>query len=422
MAHTRGVTTAKIYILAGSQTDFARNLAREGTDLSVLVGETVDATLDDAKLVPSDIGCIHVGNAFGEVFVAQAQLGAMPATARPALVGVPATRHEAACASGGVAIIAAMADLEAGRYDMALVLGVEQERNLSGEAAARAMGSAAWTGHEGQGARFLWPAMFANLAEVYDERWGLDHRHLAAIARKNLSNAKRNSRAQTRGWTFADAAFSDGWQDDTNPTVEGRLRRLDCAQITDGAAAVVLATADAADAWARARGLRLEDLATISGWGHRTAGLGLAAKLAAPSPTGHVFPHLRQAAHDAWRRAGITGVADLDLIELHDCFSITEYMVIDHLDITTPGEAWRALEDGRLELGGMLPVNPSGGLIGGGHPVGATGVRMLLDASRQVTGRAGDMQVEGAKRAATLNIGGSATTVVALVVERCEVA
>ena len=99
-----------------------------------------------------------------------------------------------------------MADLGAGRYDTALVLGVEQERNLSGEAAARAMGTAAWTGHEGEGARYLWPAMFARLADVYAERWGLDARHLAAIAQKNLLNAKHNPRAQTRAWTFGDPA------------------------------------------------------------------------------------------------------------------------------------------------------------------------------------------------------------------------
>ena len=94
----------------------------------------------------------------------------------------------------------------------------------------------------------------------------------------------------------------------------------------------------------------------------------------------------------------------------------TEYMAIEHLGMTAPGEAWKAIEDGSIEIGGRLPVNPSGGLIGGGHPVGATGVRMTLDAFKQVTGRAGDYQVEGAKTVQTLNIGGSTTTTVSLVV------
>jgi len=109
-------------------------------------------------------------------------------------------------------------------------------------------------------------------------------------------------------------------------------------------------------------------------------------------------------------------VDGIDGLETHDCFTPSEYLAIDHVGITGPGESWKAIENGDLEIGGRLPVNPSGGLIGGGHPVGATGVRMLVDASRQVTGRAGEFQVEGARTFATLNIGGSTTTTVSFVV------
>ncbi|MGI0490083.1 thiolase C-terminal domain-containing protein, partial [Pantanalinema rosaneae CENA516] len=113
-----------------------------------------------------------------------------------------------------------------------------------------------------------------------------------------------------------------------------------------------------------------------------------------------------------FRRAEIGGVDELDAIETHDCFTITEYMAIDHFGVTAPGESWRAVVDGSIRKGGRIPINPSGGLIGLGHPVGATGVRMALDAHRQVTGSAEGCQVEGARRVATLNIGGSATTTV----------
>jgi acetyl-CoA C-acetyltransferase len=106
----------------------------------------------------------------------------------------------------------------------------------------------------------------------------------------------------------------------------------------------------------------------------------------------------------------------LDGIETHDCFSATEYMAIDHFGITAPGESWKAVESGLIEPTGDLPVNPSGGLIGGGHPVGATGARMLFDASKQVRGIAGDVQVDNAKTFATLNIGGSLSTVASFVV------
>jgi acetyl-CoA C-acetyltransferase len=127
---------------------------------------------------------------------------------------------------------------------------------------------------------------------------------------------------------------------------------------------------------------------------------------------------VRGAISDAFARAGIEGVDRLDGIETHDCFTSTEYMAIDHFGITEPGQSWQAVENGDIALGGRIPVNASGGLIGLGHPVGATGVRMMLDSYKQVTGRAGDYQIEGAKTVATLNIGGSATTTVSFVVGR----
>ena len=120
--------------------------------------------------------------------------------------------------------------------------------------------------------------------------------------------------------------------------------------------------------------------------------------------------------------ADLPGVRALGGVEVHDCFTITEYLALDHLGLTAPGEAWKAIEAGITAKGGGLPINPSGGLIGGGHPVGATGVRMLVDAARQVTGTAGACQVEGARTFGTFNLGGSATTVVSLIVAAPEAA
>lgn len=400
-----------VFVLGGAQTDFSRHLAREGTGTDELTGEIVDRTLAAARLDVKDIEAIHVGNAFGELFTGQAQLGAMPATTRPLLWGVPASRHEAACASGSVAILAAMADIEAGRYECVLVLGLEQERNVPGELAARHLGAAAWVGHEGQTARYLWPHMFSRIGDAYDERWGLRAEHLTAIAKKNLGNARENPLAQTRAWNWDAGTFGDPV---ANPPVEGRLRRYDCAQVTDGAAGVVLASARFAERHANTTGVRR---AQIAGWGHRTAALGLDAKLARATDRSQLLlPHLGQCVTDALRRAAVPGVHALDGVEVHDCFTVTEYLAIDHLGLTAPGEAWKAIESGMLEKTGEIPMNPSGGLIGGGHPVGATGVRMLVDAANQVTGAAGACQVDGATTFGTLNIGGSGTTAVCLIV------
>ena len=127
--------------------------------------------------------------------------------------------------------------------------------------------------------------------------------------------------------------------------------------------------------------------------------------------------HVRRAIIDAHDRAGIAGIDDVDCVETHDCMTPSEYLAIDHMGITGPGESWKAIEDGRIRRDGSIPVNPGGGLIGGGHPVGATGARMLLDAAKQVSDTAGTYQVGGAQRAQTLNIGGSTATTVSFVVE-----
>lgn len=401
-----------VFILGGFQTDFARHYGREQLDLAAIVRDTSDGVLQDCQLQAEEIEAIHVGNAFGELFNRQAQAGALPASVDARYWGVPAARHEAACASGSIAVLAAMAEIEAGRYDCVLVLGAEQERNVQGMTAARYLGTAAWTGREGEGSKFIWPAMFSQLAEEYDRRYGLQYAHLAEIAQTNFSNAKRNPKAQARQWEFAAGSFT---QDDAlNPVIDGWTRRQDCGQVTDGGAAVVLASARFASTWAQQRGRKLESLAQIVGWGHRTAGLALRSKFEHSDQW--VFPHLRQAIQEAMQRAQVSDVWQLDGIETHDCFAMTQYMAIDHFGITAPGQSWRAIEDGSLALGARLPMNPSGGLIGCGHPVGASGIRMLWDAARQVTAQAGDFQISGAKRIATLNIGGSATTAVSFVV------
>lgn len=402
------------YILGGWQGDFATNWARQGMDLADAFSEVVGEGLNAVDLEAKDVETGHVGNFVGDLFAGQGLLGGFFGLVHPDFDGLPTARHEAACASGSVAILAATAEIEAGRYDLACVVGMEQMRNVSGQQAAENLGAAAWTGHEFQDAKFLWPRAFSDLAEEYERRYGLKYEHLMRIAEVNFGNAKRNPNAQTRQWAFNDKSFTA--DDEANPVVEGRTRKQDCGQVTDGAAVVFLASPRRAAEYAAQRGIALESLPRIKGWGHRSAPIPYAAKIRASEGQDYVFPQVRRAILDARARAGITELDQIDVVETHDCFTATEYMAIDHLGLTAPGESWKAIEDGAIEIGGRLPINPSGGLIGLGHPVGATGVRMALDAFKQVTGRAGDYQVEGAKTCQTLNIGGSTTTTVSLVV------
>ena len=406
------MTGSNVWILGGYQSDFARNLHREGIDFAGLTAEVVKSTLEAAKIEAEHIGVVHVANAFGELFAGQGHLGAMPATMVDGLWDTPSSRHEAACASGSIATLAAIADLRSGAYETALVVGVELEKTVPGDTAAQHLGAAAWIGHEGGDAKFMWPYMFSSVAEEYDRRYGIDAMHLRAIAQLNLTNARNNPNAQTREWTVPDlmAGPSD---DELNPVVEGRIRRFDCSQMTDGGAGLVLVTdnylRDHPDA---------QPIGRIEGWGHRTVGLGMKQKLERSRldpQNEYVMPHVRRAVLDAFTRARIT-LDDLDGIEVHDCFTPSEYLAIDHIGLTGPGESWKAIENGEIERGGRLPINPSGGLIGGGHPVGASGVRMLLDAAKQVSGGAGDYQVDGATTFGTLNFGGSTATTVSFVV------
>ena len=403
-----------IHLIGGYQTDFARVWSREGLDYTDMMREAIDGALESCRLDADDIDAVHVGNAFGELYRGQGHLAAMVAQVKPEFYGKPAMRHEAACASSSLGILAATAELEAGRYDCLLVLGVEEEKNLPGDQASQVQNAASWQGHEGIDCKFVWPAVFGRIAMEYGERYGLDRRYLNRIAEINMANAKRNPRAQTRGWQFRPETFTDS--DEFNPVIEPGTRRQDCGQITDGAVALVLASDRFMQRYASRRGVTVAQFPQILGWGHTNAGIRFLDKLEHGRGAEYMFPHVRKAITDAWQRAGIAGVDALDGIETHDCFTSTEYMAIDHFGLTPPGQSWQAVEKGVIEIGGECPMNASGGLIGVGHPVGATGTRLLLDAGRQVTGTAGDYQVAGARTYQTLNIGGSLGTVVSFVV------
>ncbi|WP_411820877.1 acetyl-CoA acetyltransferase [Hyphococcus formosus] len=406
--------TTKTFVLGGYQTDFSRNWAREGLSLFDMFKETVEGGLNATGLEPDQINAAHVGNFTSELFCNQGHLGGFFTATDWRFDGMPAQRHEAACASGSMAMMSAMAEIEAGRYDLIAVLGIEMMRNVPGDQAAKFIGGPAmWADRECTDVKYPWPHIFSELADEYDHRYGLKFEHLAGISKINFDNARRNPNAQSRNWTFTDESFQEN--DEANPLISGRIRRSDCGQVTDGAAVVFLASERAAREYAQKHGKSLENIARIDGWGHRTSHISYKDKIEASRNGDYVVPNARRAIEDAFARANIS-IDDLSGIETHDCFTSNEYMAIDHFGITAPGESWKAIENGDIAMGGRIPVNPSGGLIGLGHPVGATGVRMMLDCAKQVTGTAGDYQVEGANKFGILNIGGSCTTVASFVV------
>ncbi len=403
----------KVYVLGGAQTDFERNWTKEGKNAVALLKETVSdgfarAGFDYDEMISlnceNKVACF-VGNFIAEQYVNQGHLGALLTEVHPAFYGVPSARYEAACASSSVALDAAITKLRCGDYEVAVVVGWELMKTVNSKVGGDILGRAAYYEEEGKGIDFPFPKLFGRLADEILIKYGVEEERfmnaLARISAQNYENAKRNPYSQTRKWFMSyEQAKMRGT--DTNPLVGGRLAVSDCSQVTDGAAVVVLAS----ESYVKKHGLKKP---IVKGYGHRVAPMLFDKKILEAKDSSYVLPWTRQAVLDAYRRSGLT-VDDIDVFETHDCFSSSEYAAISAFGITAPGEEYSAVEDGVIAFDGKKPINPSGGLIGCGHPVGASGARMFLDLYRQVAGEAGAYQVSGVRNAMMLNIGGSATT------------
>jgi acetyl-CoA C-acetyltransferase len=265
---------------------------------------------------------------------------------------------------------------------------------------------------EAKGVEFPFPKLFGKLADTILDKYKPDKERfmqaLAKISKKNYSNAKLNPNAQARTW-FMDEIQANDRGTANNAQVGGLLAISDCSQVTDGAAVLFLATEEYAKEWAAKNGANLKDIPYIKGWGHRVAPITYAKKVEESKDEKYVLPWTRKAIEEAYKRSGLT-VDDMDFFETHDCFTSSEYAAVSAFGITEPGREYEAIEAGVTELTGKKPINPSGGLIGCGHPVGGSGVRMMLDLYKQVANKAGKYQVKNAKNGMMLNIGGSATT------------
>ncbi|MCR9141125.1 MAG: acetyl-CoA acetyltransferase [bacterium] len=411
----------KPYILGGAQTDFQRNWTKEGKTFVSMFREIVEDGLaavgldyDEIKRLNKEnrVG-VFVGNFDAEQYANQGHLGAFLTEVHPAFYGVPGGRYEAACASGSVALDAAGTKIRAGDYDVCIIVGLEVMKTVNSAVGGDFLGTAAYYEKEAKGIEFPFPKLFGKLADVIVER----NSHVkedrimegfAEISRINYDNAKTNPRAQTRSW-FMNKEHANTRGGDYNMAVGGRLAITDCSQVTDGAALMVIASPEYAKEFAKKSGKKLESMSVLKGWGHRVAPMQFVNKVAESKGNDYILPWTRQAVKDAYDRAGLD-IDQMDVIETHDCFTSSEYAAISAFGITKPGEEHQAIEDGTIARTGKKPINPSGGLIGAGHPVGASGVRMALDIHKQVTGQAGGYQVEGSKNGIMLNIGGSATT------------
>ncbi|MCP4898586.1 MAG: thiolase domain-containing protein [bacterium] len=339
-----------------------------------------DAGIDKVDLIT--VGCMSPG-----LFIGQEHLASLLAD-ELGMAGVAGARVESACASGGLALRTGYAEVASGLSDVVLVTGVEKMTDVDGGAATFALGTAADQEYEGfHGITF--PGLYAMLAQVHMQRYGTTREQMAQVAVKNHANGLKNPHAQYHLKVTAETVLG-------STLVADPLCLLDCSPITDGAAALVLTTVDKAK--------------ELSGGGPvvKVTGSGMATdtiSLANREDLGELAA-VRRAGERAYAMAGLTP-ADIDLVEVHDCFTIAEIMATEALGFFKPGDGGPAVERGDTAIGGSIPVNTSGGLKAKGHPVGATGVAQAVEVVAQLRGTAGERQVEGAKIGMAQNMGGS---------------
>ncbi|WP_285247282.1 acetyl-CoA acetyltransferase [Pseudarthrobacter sp. efr-133-R2A-89] len=356
--------------------------------LESLIVQVATNALSTAGVEPSQIDEVYVGQ-FNAGMMPLAFPSSLALQVSPDLANVPATRVENACASGSAAFQQGTKSLLAGTAKTVLVIGAEKMTHAGADVVGAALLGADYD-MAGKQSTTGFTGLFAEVAKHYAKRYdaaGNLGDVLGSIAAKNHRNGVDNPYAQLRkdlGEEFCRTVS------DKNPMVADPLRRTDCSPVSDGAAAVVLSVSPTGGATAPVR---------LAGFGQANDFF----------PTDRRDPTAFEATRASWHRAlamaGV-GLEDLDLAEVHDCFTIAELLMYEAMGLTAPGEGARAIEEGWVYKDGKLPVNVSGGLKAKGHPVGATGVSQHVLAAMQLTGTAGDMQLAAPRRAAVQNMGG----------------
>lgn len=360
-------------------------------------GERWDASADDL-LVSAVQECLEGVEGTGLADVEAFWLGTLASgesgltLSRPlALDHKPVTRVENYCATGSEAFRNACYAVASGAYDRVMAVGVEKLKDSGFSGLTRTDPPGDGTAPENA---LTAPAAFSLLDPAYCAKYGVDPSAMRAamthVAWKNHANGTLNPRAQFRSPVSKEKI-------EAAPLVAGRLGVFDCSGVSDGAAAALIVRAEDAHLYTD-RPVFVKALALAAGPGRAAMD---------PGYDYSTFPEVVHSAQDAYRQAGITDPRrQISLAEVHDCFTPTEIVLMEDLGFSGRGTAWRDVLDGDFELGGRLPVNPDGGLKSFGHPVGASGLRMLFECWLQFRGEAGERQLDGPRLALTHNLGG----------------
>lgn len=352
--------------------------------------------IEDAGIDGKQIDAMYVGNMSAGQFIRQEHISSLIVD-HAGLAPTPCTRVEGACASGGLALRQAVIAIASGIHDIVVAGGMEKMTDILTVQTTQALATAAdqeWEAYVGA----TFPGLYALMARRHMYEYGTTEEQMAMVAVKNHHNACFNPCAQYHMEITVEDVLKSA-------PVDSPLKLLDCSPITDGAACLILAPAEEAKQYT-------DTPILVAGTGQASDSLSLHNR---PTLTG--LRGTVEAAKSAYEMAGVRP-QDINLAEVHDCFTIAEIMAIEDLGFCNKGEGGKMTEQGETAIGGWIPVNTSGGLKGKGHPVGATGIAQAVELVLQLRGEAGKRQVKGAEIGLCHNVGGSGGTVVVHVLKR----
>lgn len=348
----------------------------EGSSVKDLLLDACMEALQDAGFPRID--AVYIGNFMSGPLSNQEILGAIVANDL-GLGPVPTMKVEGACASGGIAFRQGYLNVKNGEYEHVLIAGVEKMKHSTTESTTRAINAAMDNDSNEKKAGLTFPGYFGTVANRYMYETGATKRHLAMVALKNREYALHNPKAQFQKPTSIEEIMAAR-------LITEPLGLFDCSPTTDGAAAVVLSKGS--------EGVKVRASAQASGIPQMQEVDDLLSLIA-----------VRESARKAYEQAAL-GPEDIDVVELHDCFSMTEILAIEELGFFPKGTGWEAVEQGLTKHGGKIPVNTSGGLLSKGHPIGATGIAQIYQVIDQLRGTSCN-QVEKARIGLAQNLGGT---------------
>ncbi|MFA6127156.1 MAG: beta-ketoacyl synthase N-terminal-like domain-containing protein [Bacteroidales bacterium] len=408
----------KIYMTAGYNTislgtgrkEFNPSKPRPGLEHYMNeAGSKVLAKIGGADSVDETV----IGNFMASRFNNQAHLGAFAPFIDQGLSGKPSTRVEGACASGGLALLTGIKSVLSGSAEVVLALGVEVQNSVKAIYGADILAGAGWAADRKAGHAFFFPGQFSDRAGVYFERYGREQtrKSFARWYRNAIENARLCETAQEYHNTVADLEGLAMTEPNGKYFVD-HLNLYDCSKVSDGASAIAIVSAEGL----RRIGIPVGDAVEITGFGHAVGNITLKPADPAEMTTGKL------AAAKAMKMAGIS-IGLVGTVETHDCFTIAGILGVEALGLAKQGEGPDYVMDGQTSRFGEVPFNTTGGLIGWGHPTGATGVHMAVTLWEQLTGRAGAAQIgirQSKPYGLSLNMGGDDKTLVSIVYKRGE--